>query len=162
MYAALLSCAVIDFALSYNYYLTNTSVFVNSESNIEFVNFLTQGTFPFNNCIKFILALPLLLFLLSWFDAIHENINNSAMSILERSGRIFTIAIPCLFCVSYSVSGFTWYTNSQVIYEILSVIEILIHGSILFTIVLLFLLTVSLLLVQEKIPSKRATIVENV
>jgi hypothetical protein len=153
---------MVDLTLSYNYYINDVAVFVNTESNVEFVNFLTEGTFPFNNFIKFILAFPLLLFLLSWFDALHENINNHTISFIERFGRMFTVAIPGLFCVSYSVSGFTWYTNSQIIYEFLSLVETLIHGFILITLVLLFLLTVFLLCGHEKIPTERATIIENV
>lgn len=146
MYCALLCCAVIDFTLSYNYFLSETEVFVNTESNVEFVNFLTDGDFPAHNFIKFIIALPLLLFLLSWFDVLRESMSSNTMFYIERFGRTFTLAIPSLFCISYSCSGFTWYTNSQVIYDILSVVETMIYGSIMIVICSLFLLTLYLVL----------------
>lgn len=146
MYAALLLCAVVDFSLSYNYYVYDTKIFVTSESNVEFVNFLTEGDFPVHNLIKFIIALPLLLFILSWFDLLHESMSNTTMFFIERFGRTFTLAIPSLFCISYSCSGFTWYTNSQFIYDILSVVETMINSSIMIVLFSLFLLTFYLLI----------------
>jgi len=145
MYVALLLCAVVDLTLSYNYYVYDTEIFVTSESNVEFVNFLTEGDFPFNNLIKFIIALPLLLFILSWFDILHESMSNTTMFFIERFGRTFTLAIPSLFCLSYSCSGFTWYTNSPFIYDILSIVETMINSSIMIVIFSLFLLTLYLL-----------------
>ena len=153
MYVVLVMCAVVDLALSYNYFLSNTENFINTESNVEFVKFLIQGDFPFHNFIKFIIAFPLLLFLLSWFDVFHESVRNKPMFFIERFGRTFTLAIPSLFCVSYGCSGFTWYTNSHVIYDILSVIDTMIHGSIMIMLCSLFLLTLFLLCGQEKIES---------
>jgi len=155
MYAVLVMCAVVDLALSYNYFLSNTENFINTESNVEFVKFLIQGDFPFHNFIKFIIAFPLLLFLLSWFDVFHESIRSKPMFFIERFGRTFTLAIPSLFCISYSCSGFTWYTNSHVIYDILSVIDTMIHGSIMIMMCSLFLLTLFLLCGQEKIESTK-------
>ena len=83
-----------------------------------------EGDFPFNNFIKFIIGLPLLLFILSWFDILHESISSNTMFYIERFGRAFTLAVPSLFCISYSCSGVTWYTDSQFIYDILSLVEI--------------------------------------
>lgn len=134
---------MVDLTLSYNYFLSETEIFVNTESNIEFVNFLTDGDFPTHNVIKFIIALPLLLFLLSWFDVLREIMNSNTMFFIERFGRTFTVVIPSLFCISYSFSGFTWYTNSQFIYHILSVVETMIYGSIMIVLFCLFLLTLS-------------------
>ena len=145
MYFALLCCAVVDLTLSYNYFLSETEIFVNTESNVEFVNFLTDGDFPAHNFIKFIIALPLLLFILSWFDVLRESMSGNTMFFIERFGRAFTLAIPSLFCISYSCSGFTWYTNSQVIYDILSVVETMIHGSIMIVIMFSFLANAYLL-----------------
>jgi hypothetical protein len=155
MYLALLLCAVVDFTLSYNYFLYDTEIFVNTESNVEFVNFLTEGDFPFHNFIKFIVALPLLLFILSWFDIFRESMRSNTMFFIERFGRTFTLAIPSLFCISYSCSGFTWYTNSHVIYDVLSVVETMIHSSIMIVLCSLFLLTLYLLCGQEKIEPKK-------
>jgi len=151
MYSVLLFCAVVDLTLSYNYFLSETEIFVNTESNVEFVNFLTDGDFPYHNFIKFIIALPLLLFILSWFDILHESISSNTMFFIERFGRILTLAIPSLFCISYSCSGFTWYTNSQFIYDILSLVETMINGFIMIVLFSLFLLTFYLLCSQEKI-----------
>jgi hypothetical protein len=151
MYVALVLCAVVDLTLSYNYYVYDTKIFVNTESNVEFVNFLTEGDFPILNFIKFILALPLLLFILSWFDIYHESMSSTTMFFIERFGRTFTLAIPSLFCISYSCSGFTWYTNSQVIYDILSVVERMIQGSIMIVLFSLFLLTLYLFCSRQKI-----------
>jgi hypothetical protein len=151
MYVALIVCAVVDLTLSYNYYVQDTEIFVNSESNIELVNFLIEGDFPILNFIKFILALPLLLFILSWFDIYHESMSSTTMFFIERFGRTFTLAIPSLFCLSYSCSGFTWYTNSQIIYDILSVVETMIQGSIMVVLFSLFLLTLYLFCDQQKI-----------
>ncbi len=157
MYVALLLCAVVDLALTYNYYVYDTEIFINSESNVELVRFLTQGHFPFNNFIKFTLALPLLLFLLSWFDIFRESMRSTPMFFIERFGRTVTLAIPSLFCISYSFSGVTWYTNAQVIYDILSVVEIMIRGSIMIVLFSLFLLTLFLLWGQETVESKKNT-----
>lgn len=77
------------------------------------------------------------------------------MFFIERFGRTFTLAIPSLFCISYGCSGFTWYTNSHVIYDILSVIDTMIHGSIMIMLCSLFLLTLFLLCGQEKIESTK-------
>jgi hypothetical protein len=151
MYSVLLFCAVVDLTLSYNYFLSKTEIFINNESNIEFVNFLIEGDFPINNFIKFIIGLPLLLFILSWFDALHESICSNTMFFIERFGRILTLAVPSLLCISYSCSGFTWYTDSQVIYDILSVVETMITSSIMLVLCSLFLLTFYLLYDQQKI-----------
>jgi len=145
MYLALLICATLDLTLSYNYYLNDAEIFVNSESNIEFVELLINGNFPFLNFIKFIIALPLLLFILGWFDVLHENISSKTMYFIERFGRTTTLAIPSLFCASYSFSGFTWYTNSEFIYDILSIINTMINNFIVIVLFSLFLLTVYLL-----------------
>ncbi len=150
MYLALLLCALVDLTLSYNYYVSDAEVFVTSESNIEFVRFLTQGYFPFNNVLKFVLALPLLLFLLSWFDIFHEHMQDTPLFFLERVGRMFTLAIPGLFCVSYSFSGVTWYTNAPVIYDILAVVETMIQGVTMVVVCTLFLLTLYLLCGQDQ------------
>jgi len=115
------------------------------------VNFLTKGIFPFQNFIKFIIALPLLLFILSWFDLLHDSISSNIMIFIERFGRTLTLAIPSLFCISYSCSGFTWYTNSQFIYDILSVVETMINDFIIIVLFSLFLLTFYLLCDQQKI-----------
>ncbi len=160
MYVALLGCGVIDLVLSYNYYVVDTQNFIRTESNIEFVHFLTQGAFPIQNALKFLLAFPLLLFLLSWFDALGENLRGSALSFVERCGRIVTLVIPGLFCVSYCFSGFTWYTNSQIIYQVLTSIGTTIQGLIMIDLLLLFLLTASLLLGSENIPLERATMMK--
>gem|GEM_PF-1630088 len=149
-------CAAMDFALSYNYFLSDMRNFVNTESNIEFVNFLVQGAFPFHNFIKFIIAFPLLLFLLSWFDVFQENLRNTPVNIIERFGRICTLAIPGLYSISYSCSGFTWYTNSPMLYELLSVVESIIHGSVIIALCCLFLLTLYLLLSQGQMDLKKA------
>ncbi len=146
IYAALLCCGMIDLTLSYNYFLSESEVFIHSESNVEFVDFLMEGEFPSHNFLKFIIAFPLLLFLLSWFDILHDGMKSSTMVYIERFGRTFTIAIPSLFCVSYGFSGFTWYTNSQILYDILSVVETMIHGSVLIVGCSLFLLTFVLLI----------------
>jgi len=137
---------MIDFSLSYNYFLSESEVFVHTESNAEFVNFLMQGEFPSHNFLKFIIALPLLLFLLSWFDVLHDGITSNTMFYLERFGRLFTIAIPSLFCISYSFSGFTWYTHSPVLYDFLSIVETMIYSSIMIVGCSLFLLTFILLM----------------
>ena len=155
MYLALLLCALVDLTLSYNYYVSDTDVFVTSESNIEFVRFLTEGDFPFNNFLKFSLALPLLLFLLSWFDVFHDHMRGTSVYLLERFGRMFTLAIPGLFCVSYSFSGLTWYTNAPVIYDILSMLQTMIQGSIIIVICSLFLLTIYLLCSQEGLEPRK-------
>jgi hypothetical protein len=146
MYMALLLCAVVDLTLSYNFFLNETEIFVTTESNVEFVNFLTEGNVPVQNLIKFIIALPLLLFIFSWFDILHESISNTTMFFIERFGRIFTVAIPSLFCISYSCSGVTWYTNSHFIYDILSVVETMINSSIMIVLFSLFSLTLYLLI----------------
>ena len=151
MYFALLFCAIVDLALSYNYYLDETEFFVNNESNVEFVNFLIDGDFPSHNFIKFLIGLPLLLFTLSWFDILHDNICSNTMFYIERFGRTFTLAVPSLFCVSFSCSGFTWYIDSQFIYNILSLIETMINSSIMLVLFSLFLLTLYLLCDQQKI-----------
>jgi hypothetical protein len=145
MYLILLLCAVVDFTLSYHYYLHNTGTFVATETNSEFVAFLTTGHFPFNNFLKFILAFPLLLFLLSWFDIFRETLNDTLLAYLERFGRTFTLAIPSFFSISYSISGFTWYANSKFIYDILSILQTMIHASILIVLCTLFILSVFLL-----------------
>lgn len=145
MYFALLFCAALDLTLSYNYYLYYSEIFVNNESNTEFVKFLTEGDFPFLNFIKFIIILPILLFILGWFDILRESINSKIMYYFERFGRFSTLTIPSLFCVSYSFSGFTWYTSSQFIYEVLSVVNSLINGFIMIVLFSLFFLTVYLL-----------------
>ena len=146
MYMALLLCAIVDLTLSYNFFLNETEIFVTTESNVEFVNFLTEGNVPVQNLIKFIIALPLLLFIFSWFDILHESISNTTMFFIERFGRIFTVAIPSLFCISYSCSGVTWYTNSHFIYDILSVVETMINSSIMIVLFSLFSLTLYLLI----------------
>jgi hypothetical protein len=143
---ALLLCAIVDLTLSYNFFLNETEIFVTTESNVEFVNFLTEGNVPVQNLIKFIIALPLLLFIFSWFDILHESISNTTMFFIERFGRIFTVAIPSLFCISYSCSGVTWYTNSHFIYDILSVVETMINSSIMIVLFSLFSLTLYLLI----------------
>ncbi len=145
MYFALLCCAVVDLTLSYNYYLSDSEIFVNTESNVEFVNFLTHGVFPAHTFIKFIIALPLLLFIFSWFDVLHDSIRGNTMFYIERFGRTFTITILSLFCISYCCSGFTWYTNSQFLYDLLSFVESMIHGSIMIVLCSLFMLTLILL-----------------
>ncbi len=149
IYIALLLTATLDLALSYNYYLSEPEIFISNESNIEFVKFLTQGEFPTNNFLKFILALPILLFLLSWFDVIHENMNNKTMNFIENFGRTTTLAIPSLFCVSYSFSGFTWYTNSQLIHNILTIIHTMINSTIMIVLLSLIMLTIFLLLINK-------------
>ena len=149
MYLALLLTAILDLTLSYNYYLSETEIFINNESNIEFVYFLTKGYFPFHNFLKFIFAFPILLFILSWFDVIHENIENRTMYLIERFGRTSTLAIPSLFCVSYSFSGLTWYTNSQLIHNVLSLIYSIINITILIVLFSLFLLTLFILLINK-------------
>ncbi|MFA5102008.1 MAG: hypothetical protein WC525_02530 [Candidatus Thermoplasmatota archaeon] len=154
IYGALLLCATIDLALSYNYFLYDTELFVTTEANVEFVHFLTQGVFPIHNFLKFILAFPLLLFLLSWFDILRESMQSTTMFFIERCGRIVTVSIPGLFCVSYSCSGVTWYTNSPVIYDILSVLDSLISGCIMIVLCILFISTLYLLLGQEKMMPK--------
>jgi hypothetical protein len=151
MYSALLFCAVVDLALSYNYFLNKTEIFVNNESNIEFVNFLIKGDFPFLNFIKFILGFPLLLFVLSWFDILHENIYNNTMFFIERFGRTTVLAVPSLFCISYSCSGLTWYIDSPFLYDILSLLKTLISSSIMIVLFSLFLLTLYLFYDQQKI-----------
>jgi hypothetical protein len=151
MYSALLFCALVDLTLSYNYFLDETEIFVNNESNIEFVNFLIEGDFPFNNFIKFIIGLPLLLFILSWFDILHESISSNTMFFIERFGRTLTLAVPSLFCISYSCSGFTWYMDSKFIYDILSLVKTLINSSIMIVLFSLFFLTFYLLCDQQKI-----------
>lgn len=151
MYSALLFCAILDLTLSYNYFLNETDIFVNNESNVEFVNFLMEGDFPLHNFIKFTLGLPLLLFVLSWFDIIHECICSNTMFYFERFGRTVTLAVPSLFCILYSCSGFTWYTDSQIIYDILSLVETLINSSILIVLFSLFCLTFYLFYDQQKI-----------
>lgn len=151
MYSILLFCAFIDLALSYNYFLHDADFFLTSESNVEFVHFLKQGDFPFQNFLKFILALPLLLFILSWFDLLHESIRSNTMVYIERFGRIATLAIPSFFCVSYSFSGFTWYMNSHVLYDILSLLGTMINGFIMIVLLTLFLLTFYLFCDQQKI-----------
>jgi len=147
---ALLICAVVDLILSYNYFLHETKVFVTMESNVEFVNFLIKGDFPYLNFMKFIMALPLLLFILSWFDVVRESIRGTSMFYLERFGRTFAFAIPGLFCVSYGFSGFTWYTNSHLLYDVLSIVGTMINGSIMIVLFSLFLLTFYLLCGPQK------------
>jgi hypothetical protein len=151
MYSILLFCAIVDLTLSYNYFLNKTEIFINNESNVEFVNFLIEGDFPSHNLIKFIIGLPLLLFTLSWFDILHESISSNTMFYIERFGRAFTLAVPSLFCVSYSCSGVTWYTDSQFIYDILSLVETMINSSIMIVLFSLFFLTLFLLCDQQKI-----------
>lgn len=151
LYVALLVSAVVDAALSYNYFIYDTEIFITTESNGEFVDFLIRGDFPVHNFIKFSIALPLLLFILSWFDILHDSISSIPMLFVERFGRIVTFAIPSLFCVSYSCSGFTWYTDSRLIYDLLSVTETLINSCIMIVLVSLYALTLYLLCGQEKI-----------
>jgi len=143
-------CAVVDLTLSYNFFLQETTVFINTEANIEFVNYLTKGDFPYLNVMKFIMALPLLLFILSWFDAVRESIRGTSLFYLERFGRTFALAIPGFFCVSYSFSGFTWYTHSHVLYDVLSLLETMINGSVIIVLFCLFLLTFYLLCAPQK------------
>ncbi|HVQ01080.1 MAG TPA: hypothetical protein VMT57_06155 [Candidatus Thermoplasmatota archaeon] len=142
--------AVLDLVLSYNYFLHETNLFVHTEANVEFVNLLTRGAFPSLNVIKFIIALPLLLFILSWFDVIRDSIRGTSMFYLERFGRTFALAIPGLFCVSYCFSGFTWYTSSYLLYDALAVIGTMINVSIMVVLFSLFLLTFSLLYEPQK------------
>jgi len=100
--------------------------------------------------MKFLIAFPLLLFILSWFDILRENIGSNTMGVIERVGRALTVAVPSFFCVSYSCSGFTWYTNSDFIYDILSVVETMIQSSIMIVTCCLFLLTFYLICDQQK------------
>ena len=146
MYLALLFFAALDLTLSYNYYLHDTEIFINTESNVEFVKLLTKGDFPFLNFLKFLIALPILLFILSWFDIFHESISSKTMHYIERFGRTSTLTIPSLFCVSYGFSGFTWYTNSEFIHDVLSFVNTIINSFIMIVLFSLFLLTVYLLL----------------
>ncbi len=150
MYMALLICALVDLVLSYNYFLSDPKVFLSTEINIEFISFLQQGDFPVHNFMKFIFAFPLLLFILSWFDVLHDNLASKSMTYLERCGRSLTVAIPGLFCISYSVSGMTWYTNSEILYDILSFLQTMTQGVILFVFFFLFLLTFFLFCDQQK------------
>jgi hypothetical protein len=147
---ALLVGALVDLVLSYNYFLSNPEVFLSTEVNTEFINFVEQGDFPVNNLMKFIVAFPLLLFILCWFDVLHDNLASKSMCYVERCGRFFTVAIPGLFCISYSVSGMTWYTNSEILYEILSFLQTITHGFIMLVFSLLFLLTFFLFCDQQK------------
>lgn len=140
----------MDLVLSYNYFLYDTEEFVTTETNIEFVNFVTKGDIPLLNVIKFIIAFPLLLFILSWFDVLRENVMSTTLGVIQRFGRTFAVAIPSFFCILYSCSGVTWYTNSHVIYDILSAIETMIHGSIMIVVFSLFLLTFYLFCDQQK------------
>lgn len=150
IYAVLLTCAVVDLILSYNYFLQDTEVFCSTETNSEFVDFLTKGDIPVLNIMKFLIAFPLLLFILSWFDVLRENIGSTTMGVIERVGRALTIAVPSFFSISYSCSGFTWYTNSGFIYDILSVVETMIQSSIMIVTCCLFLLTFFLFCDQQK------------
>jgi hypothetical protein len=150
IYAVLLICAVVDLALSYNFFLQDTKVFITTETNSEFVDFLTKGDIPILNIVKFLIAFPLLLFILSWFDILRENIGSHTMVVIERIGRALTVAVPSFFCVSFSCSGFTWYTNSGFIYDILSMVETMIQSSIMIVTCRLFLLTFYLFCDQQK------------
>lgn len=115
VYMALLVCALVDLTLSYTYFLSDPEVFLSTKVNTEFITFLEQGDFLVTNFMKFIFAFPLLLFILSWFDVLHDNLASQSLIYGERCGRFFTVAIPCLFCISYSVSGMTWYTNAEIL-----------------------------------------------
>lgn len=150
VYMALLVGALVDLALSYNYFLSNPEVFLRSEANTEFITFLAQGAFPMHNFLKFMFAFPLLLFILSWFDVLHDNLASTALFYVERCGRFFTVAIPGIFCISYSISGMTWYTNAEILYEILSFLQTMTQGFILLVFALLFLLTFFLFCDQQK------------
>jgi len=150
VYLALLVSALVDLVLSFNFFLSDPEVFLSTESNIEFINFLQQGDFPVHNFMKFMFALPILLFILSWFDHLRENLASKSMFYIERCGRTLTIAIPSLFCISYSVSGMTWYMNSEILYDILSFLQTMTHGFILLVFFLLFLLTFFLFCDQQK------------
>lgn len=75
--------------------------------------------------------------------------NNKTINFIENFGRTTTLAIPSLFCVSYSFSGFTWYTNSQLIHNILSIIHTMINSTIMIVLLSLIMLTIFLLLINK-------------
>jgi hypothetical protein len=144
IFAALLLSSSIDLILSYNYYIINPERFFEFEGNTEFVNYLKNGAIPINNIIKFVISLPIILFILSWFDLLKNFINNDEylMKYLENIGRFSTIIISLLFCILYLFSGFTWYDNSIFSFNnILSIIEILINISVGLVMFLLFIIS---------------------
>lgn len=144
IFAALLISSSIDLILSYNYYLINPKRFFEFEGNTEFVNFLKNGAIPIINIIKLVITLPILLFILSWFDLLKNFINNNEylMKYLENIGRFSTIIISLLFCILYLFSGFTWYDTSIFSFNtILSIIEILINSSVGLVMFILFIIS---------------------
>jgi len=105
---------------------------------------IKNGAIPIINIIKLVISLPILLFILSWFDLLKNFINNNEylMKYLENIGRFSTIIISLLFCILYLFSGFTWYDNSIFSFNtILSIIEILINSSVGLVMFILFIIS---------------------
>ena len=115
LFLAILFCAFFDLILSYNYYLYNPEIFIDSEMNVEFVNFLQKGLIPINNFFRIILIFPILLFILSCFDILKKFINKdeNLIILIEKIGRITIILVSFFFCMLYLFSGFTWYYSSK-------------------------------------------------
>jgi len=156
IFAAILLSSSIDLILSYNYYINYPQRFLEFEGNIEFVNYLRNGAIPVNNIIKILISLPLILFILSWFDIIKKFINSNEyfMMFLENIGRFTAMLISLLFCVLYLFSGFTWYDSSFFsINIILSFIEILINTFVGFVMFILFVISFYILVSEIKIKS---------
>lgn len=144
LFSAILICATIDLILSYNYFLNNPELFIKNEGNIEFINFLIKGEFPITNILKIIISLPLLLFILSWFDAVKKFIYPSEylLNIVENIGRYSTISVSLFFCVLYIFSGFTWYDHPGLsINSLLPIIEKMINTTTGLIMFILFIIT---------------------
>jgi len=154
LFIAILLCASFDLILSYNYYLQNPRAFIENEGNIEFVNFLQEGVFPFYNLFKIVIIFPILLFILSWFDILKRFISSTEnlINLIEKTGRYLTILISLFFCILYIFSGFTWYDSSNFSMHIfLSIIENMINTSVGFVMFLLFVITCYILVCEIRV-----------
>lgn len=154
LFIAILICASFDLILSYSYYINNPEIFIENEENIEFVKFLQKGAFPIQNLFKIGIILPILLFILSWFDIIKRFIHptENFIILIENIGRYSTILVSLFFCILYIFSGLTWYDSSQFsIHIFLSIIEKMINTSIGLVMFILFITTCYILISEIKV-----------
>jgi hypothetical protein len=156
LFIAILICSSIDLILSYNFYINKPKIFIENEENIEFVKYLQKGSFPIKNTLKIAIILPILLFILSWFDIIKRFIQptENFIKFIQIIGRYLTIFISLFFCILYIFSGLTWYDSSQLSMHIfLSIIEKMINTSIGLVMFILFITTCYILISEIKIKS---------
>ena len=154
LFTIILICATFDLILSYNFYLENPKYFIENEGNTEFVYFLQNGIIPIYNIFRISIMLPILLFILSWFDILRKFINptDKIAGIIEKSGRYLTIIISIFFCFLYIFSGLTWYDSpSMNMNGFISLIEKSINSSIGIVMFLLFTITIYILIIEIRV-----------